>query len=182
MTNRRTAASWSRMVCGRCLARGRRGNALYAGALHRQRRAGIRYRKARTLFPAHKSPCRAVAINLADASGWTISTWPPRRSLRTALPGVFRASRAGAYPSLWPGLHASMKRPCRDRRGMLIGTTRCWAVSSIPGSNASPCGGEWQHGQHVSLHRRWPFRRRVFKDGAPGFPLADAACPSATWT
>jgi hypothetical protein len=57
-------------------------------------------------------------------SGWTVLTTPPQPFSPCSVGAVFQGEPRWAYPSLWPGLHASHESPPPGFPGMVIGTTR----------------------------------------------------------
>jgi len=61
---------------------------------------------------------------LYDPDGWSIFTVGPKPFAPQSIGGAYRGKPRWAYPSLWPGLHASHESPPPDRPGELIGTTR----------------------------------------------------------
>ncbi|MCW3051847.1 MAG: repeat containing protein, partial [Chthonomonadales bacterium] len=73
---------------------------------------------------------------LVASDGWTILTNAPKPFSAYGLGGVKNGKALWAYPSLWPGLHASHESPAPDQPGELIGTTR------LLGTTVTPKGGE----------------------------------------
>ncbi len=69
-------------------------------------------------------------------SGWTVLTTPPRPFAPQSLGAVFRGEPRWAYPSPWPGLHASHESPPPSFPGMVIGSTR------LLGDFVTPRGGD----------------------------------------
>jgi len=61
---------------------------------------------------------------LCDPDGWSIFTVAPKPFAQQSVGGAYRGKPRWAYPSLWPGLHASHEAPPPDRPGEVIGTTR----------------------------------------------------------
>ena len=61
---------------------------------------------------------------LATHGAWTILTTGPKPFAPESLAGAENGVARWAYPSLWPGLHASHNAPSPDHPGELIGTTR----------------------------------------------------------
>jgi hypothetical protein len=72
-------------------------------------------------------------------SGWTVLTTPPNPFSPYSVGAVFKGEPRWAYPSPWPGLHASHESPPPGFPGMAIGTTRLLGDFVTPrGSDAGP--------------------------------------------
>lgn len=72
-------------------------------------------------------------------SGWTVLTTPPKPFAPQSVGAVFKGEARWAYPSPWPGLHASHESPPTSFPGMVIGTTRLLGDFITPrGSDAGP--------------------------------------------
>ena len=61
---------------------------------------------------------------LIGPDGWTVLTVAPEPFAREGFGGLKNGKPLWAYPSLWPGLHASHEAPVPDRPGEVIGSTR----------------------------------------------------------
>ncbi len=61
---------------------------------------------------------------LATHGPWTVLTTGAKPFAPESLAGAENGVAKWAYPSLWPGLHASHNAPSPDHPGELIGTTR----------------------------------------------------------
>jgi hypothetical protein len=76
---------------------------------------------------------------MTTADGWTVITLAPKPYPQQSLCGVYKGTPRWAYPSLWPGLHASHESPAPEFPGELIGTTRLLGTFISPkGSDAGP--------------------------------------------